>query len=256
MAWSKRGTLRVVGIVLLAGVVACLTWWGAVTVRDRRAVRVAVEELKSPDFYVRAAAGRVLWQKGRKSLEPLRTAVKLSDARMPDLVRAHELLVGGALDAAMGIVRRHQKANPANGLLTSIFVAELGRLDHAAEAEEVFRRRFDVLAEACRRSPDDASRHNALAWYCAVWARELDIALKHAQRGLEIAPGDHMILDTLAMVHFQRGEFQEARVAQTRCVEMQPWLLSYRQRLKDFQKPDEELRRQVGPWSMVRALRE
>jgi len=107
-----------------------------------------------------------------------------------DLVRAHELLAAGDVAGAMAIFRRHQKAHAANDWIVAAAVPMLESLGHKAEAEEIFRARIEATEEACRRFPTDPQRHRDLAWFCAIFARDLDKALEHSRRAVELAPND------------------------------------------------------------------
>ncbi len=70
---------------------------------------------------------------------------------------------------------------------------------------------------------DDAGTLNGIAWEIVdpdaeVKDRNLDIAMKAAKRAAELEPADPGILDTLARVHFLKGEVSEAIRLQEKAV--------------------------------------
>ncbi len=65
----------------------------------------------------------------------------------------------------------------------------------------------------------DAYACNVLASRFAIWGIRLDEALHLAQRAVQLAPsGDTW--DTLAMLHFRRGEWEQAEAAWKKCIEL------------------------------------
>ena len=69
--------------------------------------------------------------------------------------------------------------------------------------------------------------------------RQLDDALPHAQRAVELAPNVAPYWDTLAEVHFQRGEKEKAVEVMRKCLAMPSDRSAYfRQQLRRFEKGD------------------
>jgi len=69
---------------------------------------------------------------------------------------------------------------------------------------------------------DNASALNQIAWNIAIGSgeRDLALALKAAQRGVELTEEkDGSILDTLARVHFEQGDLEQALLWQRKAVE-------------------------------------
>ncbi len=58
--------------------------------------------------------------------------------------------------------------------------------------------------------PENAFALNFIAYYLAVHSTDLDKALDYARRAAEIEPQADFILDSLAWVHYQRKEFNQA----------------------------------------------
>jgi hypothetical protein len=83
-----------------------------------------------------------------------------------------------------------------------------------------------------------ARGHNDLAWLCARCRRHLDQGLTHAQTAVALAPTSAPYLDTLAEVHFPRGDQAKAIELMQRCLELVPGRDFYRGQLKRFQAGD------------------
>jgi len=70
------------------------------------------------------------------------------------------------------------------------------------------------------RHPDAAFLHNGLAWLAAKCNRDLDGALRHATRAVELDPKSAAILDTLAEVQFIRGDKSGAATTIRKAIEL------------------------------------
>ncbi|MBP85759.1 MAG: hypothetical protein CMJ64_03425 [Planctomycetaceae bacterium] len=70
--------------------------------------------------------------------------------------------------------------------------------------------------------PNSASFHNNLAWAAARCHRQLDLALEHAKKAVELEPATGSYLDTLAEVHFHLGDRDQAVKLSERAVELRP----------------------------------
>ena len=66
--------------------------------------------------------------------------------------------------------------------------------------------------------------------------RELDQALQHAQRAVELEPDHASYVDTLAEVYFRRGNTTEAIRWAKRCLELEPDAPYLRKQLERFSK--------------------
>ncbi len=82
---------------------------------------------------------------------------------------------------------------------------------------------------------NDANLLNGLAWFTATSDLYLDEALQAARRAIEIEPDSFEILDTLAEVHFRRGEVREAIDAGRRALELDPGSDYLREQLERFE---------------------
>ena len=103
----------------------------------------------------------------------------------------------------------------------------------------------ECLRKTAELSWDDASVLNSVAWTAATELpatdRDLAWALDVANRADELEMGeDGMILDTVARIHFELGDIQEAISWQRRAVEQQPGNTSLTEALELYLKADSE----------------
>ena len=115
------------------------------------------------------------------------------------------------------------------------FVPALEEADRQAAADELFNQVYDVNERVTREFPKAASYHNNLAWVGAKCNRRLDDALEHARAATTLAPQNAAYLDTLAEVHFLRGEREAAIRHMQRCLELDPKNSYFQGQLKRFQ---------------------
>jgi tetratricopeptide (TPR) repeat protein len=152
--------------------------------------------------------------------------------------RTLALIAGGQIDAARPEIDYCLSFLPGDADQTQRFCDELDRRGEKKLAEEVFTRSLTVHRDVCRQYPKSPGRHNNLAWLCARCRRGLDEALEHARKAVDLAPDEAGYLDTLAEVHFQRGETEKALELMKRCVEREPANRGYREQLVRFRSGD------------------
>lgn len=90
------------------------------------------------------------------------------------------------------------------------------------------------LRKHLERWPNDAMIHNNLAWLLANVEYDLDVALDHAKTAAELVPNDPTYMDTLAEVHFRRGEIREALKLAIRCREIEAKDSHYQNQVQRF----------------------
>lgn len=100
----------------------------------------------------------------------------------------------------------------------------------ARERDRVGRTLERVLAGGS----SDASLLNALAWFTGTAGIYLDQALAAARRAAELEPGSAEILDTLAEVHFRRGEIAAAIADGERALALDPSSSYFKEQLARF----------------------
>ena len=94
----------------------------------------------------------------------------------------------------------------------------------------------DILTAALARDEKDPGMLNGLAWACASNSIFLADALKAAERAVELAPRNVDIIDTLAEVHFRRGEVEKAIEVETRASKIDPASQYLKDQLKRFRR--------------------
>lgn len=150
-------------------------------------------------------------------------------------VRAEGYAREGKWDAMRTQVELHQRYAPADIRLPEEVVPILDAAKQTAESDQLFKPYRDRYEQMVREFPDSSLHHNNLAWLCARCNRDLDAALEHARRGVELTPNNPGHMDTLAEVHFRRGERQAAIEAAKKCVELDPLNKFYRTQLQRFE---------------------
>ncbi|MFL5340702.1 MAG: hypothetical protein ACJ8F7_11175 [Gemmataceae bacterium] len=154
-------------------------------------------------------------------------------------LRARGLLAQGKKAEALREVDRAEAVAPACTELPILLFADLERAGEKDRAAQLFDRVYKILDENCRKYPNCADAHNLLAWVSARCRRQLDDALPHALKAVELAPHLPAYIDTLAELHFQRGEKEKAIELARKSIRLSPERAGYyRQQLKRFEKGD------------------
>jgi tetratricopeptide (TPR) repeat protein len=153
-------------------------------------------------------------------------------------MRASALLAAGRYEEARKQIDLAMASWPASVELPIALVPALERAGHKKEAAALFDRCYGAFDKLSRDYPRCAWAHNSAAWMSACCRRNLDQALEHAKKAVELAPATAGHLDTLAEVHFQRGEKDEAVALQKRVVEMDPKRAYFRKQLRRLEAGD------------------
>jgi tetratricopeptide (TPR) repeat protein len=153
-------------------------------------------------------------------------------------LRADGYFAAGQVDAARREVALARAAVPANIDLTIQVVPELEKRGLRKEADQMFAETLAIYEKATKEYPRCAWLHNSAAWLSACCRRNLDAALDHAEKAVELAPESPAHLDTLAEVHFQRGEKDKAVALQKKVVEMDRKKTYYQKQLRRLEGGD------------------
>ncbi len=94
--------------------------------------------------------------------------------------------------------------------------------EHRQRATRMVQKAAARIKEEIGEDPSNANAYNQYAWLVANTEGNLDEALKFSRMSLELSPNNAAYLDTLAHVHFARGELEEAVRVQTKAVELEP----------------------------------
>ncbi len=124
-----------------------------------------------------------------------------TEPRLFDLVRVHAR--SGQRDAAIERLQAWRESHEASAAVLSALAELHLASDHYANAAKLYR-------ELADRDPDNAAYRNNLAWTLAQQGN-LEPALAHAEKAVELAPENAGVLDTLGLIHLRQGNAAEAR---------------------------------------------
>lgn len=150
-------------------------------------------------------------------------------------VRAKAALAEGKQDELLAELGRCQKLLPGDVRLVVEFIPKLDKSGQQDAADLLFSQAFNLHYGVCDEFKASATYLNNAAWLAARAQRKLDEALDLSQRALALAPNDSAYHDTLAEVHFQRGDREAAVRAAKRALELAPSNATFAKRLKHFE---------------------
>jgi uncharacterized protein HemY len=116
------------------------------------------------------------------------------------------------MDDAMG--RLHREDRPLDYLVHAYHL-----LGDQPTALDLMRQ---GLERDCEKEPDPASKENCEAWYYAMAGTEPDKALQLIDHALATEGDRSDFLDTKAMVHLSRGEYDKARDSAVAAARLSP----------------------------------
>jgi hypothetical protein len=150
--------------------------------------------------------------------------------------RALGLLKSGQTQAALSEVWKAHAALPGEADFVAQVLPLLASGGHRKDAERLFEESFSAYDAVCRAFPRSSRHHNGLAWLAARCSQRLDAALAHAHEALCLEPGNPAFLDTLAEVHFQRGDRAAALTLATKAAELTPTNQHFQEQLRRFRE--------------------
>lgn len=185
------------------------------------------------------AAAAELWDRAflDNNSRSTRFARLWANFAMPALIhraRAQGLIRSGDFATAHREADLAMLYSPSDTDSVITIVEQLDGAGQKAEADALYRRHTAPFRAFCAAHPNSAQAHNQFAWAAAKCRRELDDALKHAARAVELDPKSTACLDTLAETYFQRGDVQKAIETMNRCVELEPNEKRHQEQLERF----------------------
>ena len=215
---------------------------GGVAWPGRGLFRYAAQQAAKRQDYLQAAADmeRSVLEAGEflRFFDSLNFAANLTAPSPIYHYRVRGLLQAGKIDEALQEVERGLTVLPGDASLAIPAVRALKARGRAAEADDLYARVRARYAEVAAHYPRSTEALNALAWLAARCYRDLDEALAHAQRAVALAPKNAGYLDTLAEVHFQRGDRDEAMEVMKQAISLEPKRQYLAQQLKRFEAGD------------------
>lgn len=157
--------------------------------------------------------------------------------RLPVLVRTQRAAAAAAAGECESAVVQAELALAAMPGQTSVIddlVPQLQEQGCGTAADALFARMHAYYHRRLAEFPDSGQLHNNLAWLEARCHRHLDEALTHARRAVERSPDNPGYVDTLAEVHFRRGDRAEAVRLSERSVALAPDNDLHRKQLERF----------------------
>ncbi|MBO0699665.1 MAG: hypothetical protein J2P46_14815 [Zavarzinella sp.] len=211
-------------------------------------LRMARIKARQKDFATAAA----YYEKDVVSL--FRTTASFVDPRayltVPELARTYRtraLLAAGKVDAALAEARAGLAVMPGNLELAIDLVPDLDRAGRTKEADEIYGRVKTAYEGALKDFGSSPELRNSLAWTMANCNRDLDAAVVHAKKAVEVAPKTAGYIDTLAEIYFRQKDRAKALELMKQCVALEPTNPYFRKQLERFEKkpfdsplPDEE----------------
>ncbi len=200
------------------------------------AARLAVQDkqyLQAAERYERSVVGSV--RTGARFIE---ASAYLIVPQAINTNRARHWIASGQLEEALKEVEDCLKVMPGNIDLVISLVIELDKKKKTTQADQLYRRQREVWEKLCQQYPNSGFLHNSWAWLAANCRRDLPEAQKHAERAVALEPKNTGYLDTLAEVHFRKGEKDTAIRYMKQCLELEPRNSYYRKQLERFSKGD------------------
>lgn len=168
----------------------------------------------------------------------LDTAAYVGVPHLIHRLRARSLAAAGKIDEALREIELCMAAQPGNVDLGAQLVPELERQGRKKEADQLYARQMEPHRKLIADYPRSAAALNSAAWLAACCRRDLDRALEQAQKAVELAPEQAGYLDTLAEVHFQRGDRAQAIALMKKCIALEPRRGFFRKQLARFEAGD------------------
>src|SRR5439155_18081334 len=136
---------------------------------------------------------------------------------------------------------------PGNIELGLGLIPDLDKAGKKKEADELYGKIKAAYEGALADYGSSADLRNSLAWTQVNCNRDLDDALKHAQKAVDVAPKTAGYIDTLAEVYFRKKDRAKALELMKQCAALEPSNPYFRKQLERFEKkpfdsplPDEE----------------
>ena len=152
--------------------------------------------------------------------------------------RAKGLLATGDVAGAVRMAEAAAAFLPGHTEPAASIVSELAKTGHAAEADRIYAATVAVQDRLCKDYPQSAEFRNTRAWLAVRCRRDLDLALDHARKAVELTPKSAGYRETLAEVLFQRGDRAAAVDEIKHCVELEPKSRYYAKQLKRMEAGD------------------
>ncbi|MEC8906032.1 MAG: hypothetical protein VX407_02740, partial [Verrucomicrobiota bacterium] len=102
-------------------------------------------------------------------------------------------------------IKNLQQMNPSDSSMLEDLYQLLVNAGETEEANKLFETTYKVSKVTIMKFPNHGQHNNNHAWLLSRCSKKLDEALKYANAAVQLEPKNGAFLDTLAEVHFQRG---------------------------------------------------
>jgi hypothetical protein len=153
-------------------------------------------------------------------------------------LRARGFLATGKFDEAIKEAEACQRLVPGAIEPALYLIPQLEKHDGKKEADDLFTAILQRNQQLCKDYPKCGRAHNSIAWFLVSCRRQLDDAFDHAVQATTLTPENPGYLDTLAEIHFQRGDTDKAIAAIKKCIAMDPKKMYFAKQLKRFEAGD------------------
>ena len=212
---------------------------------------VHAEALRLSNYLVYDEPARAAQLKERYLVECLNGHLSISNITSASSIRgmigsleARIAIEEGRTDDAIDLLRRLVDQQPSNSSLIEDLYPLLVEAGRDKEADEFYQKLNQYGEDALALFPDSMQDLNSNAWLKARCGKDLDTALQRSERSNELSKNNEAYLDTLAEVHFQRGDRSKAVEISEKAVKLSEndFLLNHQlQRFKDAQPLSERL---------------
>lgn len=151
-----------------------------------------------------------------------------------DMLRAFARLDTGK-EQSLATLQECMQAPFADVLLADYFFAAMRTSGLLAMHDEAFEKSWKKLSDIMARFPDGENTRNSAAWLASRANRRLDEAEAAATHALQISPKQAAYLDTMAEIHFARGNREKAIEFSARGVREDPWDMQLIRQHKRFE---------------------
>jgi tetratricopeptide (TPR) repeat protein len=151
-------------------------------------------------------------------------------------VRSRGLLTAGRTEDALHELALAREARPGDIEVVEQVRPLLIKAGLTEAAEKVFSDVFALHEEISKEFPNSARYHNELAWLSARNDLRLDDALAHAEQAVKLQPEAANYIDTLAEVHFRRGNREKALEFAKQALKLEPRNKHFQTQVERFQK--------------------
>jgi len=159
----------------------------------------------------------------------------LDIGRLIHKTRAVGFAQAGKKEEALAEMKLCEQISPGNLDMAEDLIPLFKAKGFAAEAAALYERAYAVHAPLAEKYPASPPLRNNIAWLLAISHERLDEALAHAQKAVELSPKSASYLDTLAEVHFQKGDRAKAVEYGKQVLALAPKNKLFADRLKHFE---------------------